>query len=505
MYVQRPIHIHVHFDWRITNCAGLQGTTLSMTDLIMKPVLTLDPNADESLVQQIVAALGEQVETRQWRAGGRVPSIRVFAETHGVSTFTVVEAYDRLVAQGVFLARRGSGFYVAEQAAKAEGKAPVYQLDEAFTNGWSLRNVFEQTEGTIHAGSGWLPETWFDTEGLARALRQAAVNPGKLLAYGHAKGYTPLREQIARQLAEREIDVTADGVLTTLGANQALDLVIRRLTQPGDTVLVDEPCYSDLLVALRLRGVKVAGIPVTPTGPDVALLAQAFENHRPKVFFTNTRLHNPTGASYSAATAFKVLKLAETHACIVVEDDVCADLVVGNPLTLASMDQLKRVIYIGSFSKTIGAGLRVGFVAAEPSILEGLLYHKLVSGMSTPTVTEHLTHTVLLEGHFRKQVEQLRDRLANAQDKTCRRLETAGFEIFCEPRSGMFAWARVKQGQVDTAKLSELAARDNILLAPGQIFYSSGTPNSWLRFNVAHCNYDRLFAFLETSVPACLV
>jgi DNA-binding transcriptional MocR family regulator len=474
-------------------------------DVTMKPVLTLNPNTSESLVQQIVAGLSEQVELKRWRAGGRAPSIRVFAEAHGVSTFTVVEAYDRLVAQGVFVAKRGSGFYVAEQTARLEGNAPVYQLDEAFTNGWSLRNVLEQTEGTIHAGSGWLPETWFDTDGLARALRQAAANPGALLGYGHAKGYAPLRGQIARQLAEREIDVSADGIITTLGANQALDLVIRQLTQPGDTVLVDEPCYSDLLVALRLRGVKVTGIPMTPAGPDIDRLAQAFEDHGPKVFFTNTRLHNPTGASYSSATAFKVLKLAETHDCIVVEDDVCADLVSGNPLTLSSMDQLKRVIYIGSFSKTIGAGLRVGFVAAEPSILEGLLYHKLVSGMSTPTITEHLTYTLLSEGRFRKQVEQLRDRLALAQDRTCRRLEAAGFEIFCEPRSGMFVWARFRDGVVDTNKLTERAAKNKILLAPGQLFYSSASPSSWLRFNVAHCNYERLFGFLEASLPDCLL
>jgi DNA-binding transcriptional MocR family regulator len=325
-----------------------------------------------------------------------------------------------------------------------------------------------------------------------------------LLGYGHARGYGPLREQIARQLVEREIDVSADGVLTTLGANQALDLVIRQLTQAGDTVLVDEPCYSDLLVALRLRGVRVSGVPMTPTGPDVDALARAFEHHRPSVFFTNTRLHNPTGASYNSATAFNVLKLAELHNCVVVEDDVCADLVSGNPLTLSSMDQLKRVIYIGSFSKTIGAGLRVGFVAAEPSILEGLLYHKLVSGMSTPTVTEHLTHTVLSEGHFRKQVEQLRDRLAIAQERTCRRLEASGFEIFCEPRSGMFVWARFRHGEVDTVRLTELAARSKILLAPGQLFYSSASPSSWLRFNVAHCNYDRLFDFLRGSLRDCM-
>ncbi|WP_233889720.1 aminotransferase class I/II-fold pyridoxal phosphate-dependent enzyme [Paraburkholderia flagellata] len=111
-----------------------------------------------------------------------------------------------------------------------------------------------------------------------------------------------------------------------------------------------------------------------------------FETHRPRLYFTNSRLHNPTGASYSSAAAFKVLNAAGRFDCLIVEDDVSAGLVQAPMITLASMDQLKRVIYVGSFSKTIGAGLRVGVVAADESMIEGMLYQKLVSGMSTPPV-----------------------------------------------------------------------------------------------------------------------
>jgi DNA-binding transcriptional MocR family regulator len=167
-----------------------------------------------------------------------------------------------------------------------------------------------------------------------------------------------------------------------------------------------------------------------------------------------------------------VLKIAERHGCLIVEDDVSADLVQGAHLTLASMDQLKNVIYVGSFSKTIGAGLRVGFVVADHDVVEGLLYQKLVSGMSTPTVTERLVSAVLSEGHYRKQTEQLRDRLGAAQEKTCRRLEASGFEVFCEPRSGMFLWARPTGVDADSSRLAELALQEKILLAPGHLFFA---------------------------------
>lgn len=461
----------------------------------MNSVLKLDPQSDTPLTAQIVTGITTEVDEKRWRAGMRLPSIRAFAQAHGVSTFTVVEAYDRLVAGGVLLARRGSGFYVSDRS-QITPRLIDEKLDEKLTNGWSLRNFPGAAGGVIHAGAGWLPDSWFDSEGLARVLRQLAVHPENLLGYGHAKGYEPLREQIVRQLAEQEIEADVAGVMTTLGANQSLDLIIRQCTQPGDSVLIDEPCYSDLLVALRLRGVKSIGVPMTATGPDPAMLETVFEAHRPKVYFTNTRLHNPTGASYSSAAAFKVLKAAERHNCLIVEDDVSAGLVQGSHLTLASMDQLRRVIYVGSFSKTIGAGLRVGFVAADAGILEALQYQKLVCGMSTPTVTEKLVSGILSEGHLRKQMEQLRYRLAAAQEKVCRQLEAAGFEIFCEPRAGMFVWARPAGLNLDSAKLAERALEKQIVLAPGNLFYSGNVKTGWLRFNVAHSNFDRLFAFL---------
>src|SRR5215470_6326708 len=115
----------------------------------MKPVLTLDPESETSLTMQIVAAITLEVEEKRWRPGARVPSIRAFAQAHGVSTFTVVEAYDRLVAQGVLVARRGSGFYVSDRRPGAPQKT-AEKLDEKVTNGWLVRNFLGATEGAIH-------------------------------------------------------------------------------------------------------------------------------------------------------------------------------------------------------------------------------------------------------------------------------------------------------------------------------------------------------------------
>jgi DNA-binding transcriptional MocR family regulator len=465
----------------------------------MEPLLTLDPASSEPLVAQIVQGLTQCIQTRRWRPGSRTPSIREFARNHGVSTSTVVEAYDRLVAAGLLTARRGAGFFVTDSG---RGEAqPMPRLAKAAIDGdWLLRNVYEQGEGGVNAGCGWLPESWHDVDAVCKGLRQLAMHPKGLIGYGPPKGYEPLRQQLTRQLAELEIEAPPSQILLTHGASQGLDLVARRLTQPGDTVFVDDPGYSNLLSALRLRGLHLVGVPMTPTGPDVVALEQLLAQHQPKLYFTNTQLHNPTGASYSASNAFQVLRLAERHQFLVVEDNVSADLVPGRSITLAGADQLQRVIYVGSFSKSIAPGLRVGFVVAEPGLLEELVYFKLVSGMSTPGINERLVHAIFMEGHVRKHLEQLRDRLAKAQERTCRRLENAGFTLFFEPGAGMFVWARPKDDSVDSLHLSQKALEKEILLAPGHLFRPDLSPSPWLRFNVVYCDNDRLFRFMETTL-----
>jgi len=467
-------------------------------------MIPLDASSSEPLVAQIVNGITRCILTRQWRPGTRTQSIREFARQHGVSTSTVVEAYDRLVAAGLLTARRGAGFFVVESGRVDPHRlAAPASLDEAAINGdWLLRNIYEQREGNIYAGCGWLPETWHDLDAVSKGLRYLALHPQDSVHYGHPKGFEPLRQQLTRQLAELEIQAPPEQILLTLGASQGIDLVVRHLTRPGDTVLVDDPGYSNLLSALRLRGLRLVGVPVTPTGPDAAALEALLAHHQPRLYLTNTQLQNPTGASYSAATAFKVLRLAERHDFLVVEDNVSADLVPGRAITLAGADQLRRVIYVGSFSKSIAPGLRVGFVAAEPGLLEELVYHKLVSGMSTPIMNEHLVHSISLEGHVRKHLEQLRNRLAKAQERTSRRLENAQFKLFFEPGAGLFLWARPLDPEVDVMALSQLALANGILLAPGHLFSPGQSPSPWLRFNVAYCDNDRLFRFMETAVKS---
>lgn len=463
--------------------------------------ISLAPQTGVPLVDQLVGAICNQIEDRVLRPGTRLPSIRGFAEALGVSRFTVVEAYDRLVAQGHLLSRRGSGFYVASRAASSgadgvSGSTLVPAVDVA----WLTRQALDAGAEGLRASAGWLPQTWLDEDGLRRQVRAVMRNSqAHLGAYGIPKGYLPLRQYLVRKLEENGIAATPSQIVLTHGATEALDMVVHRFVRRGDVVLVDDPGYFSLFGLLRLHGARLIGVPWTPEGPDAKILEQLAAEHKPKVYFTQSVLHNPTGACISPANAYRLLQCAERHDFHIVEDDTYCDFHPGGATRLAALDHLDRVVYISSFSKTVSGNLRVGFVAARPDLAEGLTDIKVLTLMATPGVAEETIYRMLIDGHYRKHLERLRQRLGEAGARTLRLAEYLGLQPFIAPLGGIFIWVRIPDVE-DAVPLSAQAAQEGILLAPGTLFRPQGQSSPWLRLNLAYASDVRLERFLRKAL-----
>lgn len=467
------------------------------------PLLTMNPLDPIPLVEQIVAGIQRLVEERVLRVGTRLPSIRNFAARHGVSRFTVVDAYDRLVALGYLASRRSSGFYVAQRQQPEMPAASTCRLDQADDVLWLLHNTFQDVPGALRPGCGWLPSNWLDGGGIQKSLRELSRKPGDFLTgYGDISGYLPLRRQLSQKhLADLGVSAEPRQIIMTNGATHGLDLAARLLIRPGDAVLVDDPGYYALFGYLKTLGARLFGVPRNLDGPDVGRMELLIREFHPKLFFTNSVLHNPTGTSTSLAVAHQMLQLAEKHGLYLVEDDVYGDFHPGNAPRLATLDQLKRVIYVSSFSKTISAGLRVGFVASHPELAARLLDLKLLSGLTTSEITQRVMHQILLEGSYRKHIERVRSRLQEKRGQVIQQLEQCGLRVHAEPAGGMFIWARLPEGQ-NATEIATLATRENIMLAPGNLFRPYQEPSPWLRFNAAHCDDGRVFDFLARQERA---
>jgi DNA-binding transcriptional MocR family regulator len=458
------------------------------------------PGADRSLPEQLAARLALRIDEHALKPGTRLPSIRRCAQEQQVSRSTVVEAYDRLIAGGYVESRRGSGFYVrGRPAAAGAGRAragraaaapPARGLDVV----WLLRSMFRQMPGSDHPGAGLLPPHWLDGELIGAAVRSVGRAAGTaLLSYGLPEGYLPLRQQLAQRLAQVEIGAAPEQIVTTQGVTQGLDLVARRFVGPGDSVFVEDPGWFVMFGRLAAFGAQVVGVPRGPEGPDLAVLANLLARHQPKLMVLNSVLHNPTGSVLSAAVAHRLLKLAEEHGFMLVEDDVYGDLQRGRALRLASLDQLRRVIYLGGFSKTLAASLRVGYLAAAPELARELTDLKMLTGLTTPELGERVVARILAEGQYRRHVERLRGKVDAARDKTARALERMGARLVTPPEAGMFLW--VDFGRDTNAIAAEGSSR-GILCAPGSLFSPTQLPSTRMRVAATTCLNPAAMKFL---------
>ena len=460
-----------------------------------------EPPGARTRVAAVMADIRGRIASRRLAPGARLPSVRDLAETMGVSKSTVVDAYERLVAEGAIASRRGSGFYVAGATRPLSLQSLRPDLDRAIDPLWMTRQNLTCGPEVLKPGWGLLPDSYMPDPALQKALREVARDPdgGGRLHYSSPLGLAPLREQIALHLAARGVTAEPDAVMLTDSASQGLDLLLRFFTEPGETVLVDDPCYFNFLALLLSHRANVVGVPFGTDGVDVEALERAMSAHRPRVYLTTAGPQNPTGATASAAVAHRVLSLAERYDVVVIEDDCFADLEMEPSPRLAAADGLERVVQVGGFSKTISSGVRCGFVVARPDWIEGLIDLKLSTCHSSAHLAAVLMHRVLSGGTYKRHVEALRGKLARDRALTLARLRACGLTSRVEPRAGMYVWARLPGG-LDAATVARLALAEDVLFAPGNVFSTSRAATSDLRFNVAACADPRVFEVLMRAM-----
>ena len=454
-------------------------------------------------VGSVMADIRARIASRRLAAGARLPSVRDFAEASGVSKSTVVDAYERLVAEGAIASRPGSGFYVAGATRPLSLQSLRPDLDRAIDPLWVTRQSLTCGPDVLKPGWGILPESYSPDASVQRALRAVARDgeAADRLSYASPLGHAPLREQIALRIAERGIGAGPDQVMLTDSATHGLDLLLRLLIEPGDTVLVDDPCYFNFLAMLLSHRATVVGVAYGRDGPDVEALERALVAHRPRLYLTTAGPQNPTGATLSLAVAHRVMTLVERHDVTVIENDTFADLEHEPSPRLAGLGGLDRVVGVGCHSKTVSAAIRSGFVVARPDWIEALVDLKLSTSHGNGHLAAVLLHHVLTGGAYKRHVESLRGKLARDRGVAIRRIADLGLVPWLEPKAGMFFWARLPDG-LDAAVVARHALAEDVLLAPGDVFSASHTATDCLRFNAAGCADPRIFAVLGGAMEA---
>lgn len=452
---------------------------------------------------RIDAVMGEiksRIASRTYTPGARIPSVRAMARALQVSVSTVLEAYERLMAEGLLNSRPGSGFYVAGPVAPLVLTELAPRLDREVDPLWISRQSLETASDAMKPGCGWLPAAWMYEAGMRKALRTLARSDTvKLTDYASPLGHPPLRQFLSRRLAGTGIEAPADHIMLTESGTHAIDLICRFLLQPGDTVLVDDPCYSNFHALLKAHRVNIVSVPYTPAGPDIEAFGAALREHAPRLYITNAGIHNPTGASLSPVTAHRLLKLADSSSLVIVEDEIFADFEATPAPRLAAFDGLSRVIQIGSFSKTISASIRCGYIAARGEWIESLVDLKIATTFGGGRLGADIIYQAITDSGYRKHMEGVRQRLAQAMTTTVARLRALGIEPWITPQAGMYVWCQLPHGK-DAATLAKACLSEGVVLAPGNAFSQAGTAGDFLRFNVAQCADERIWDVLARAL-----
>ncbi|MET7738033.1 PLP-dependent aminotransferase family protein [Streptomyces sp. NPDC005402] len=326
----------------------------------------------------------------------------------------------------------------------------------------------------------------FDAEGIAEAYRAVLGEmPERALQYSTTEGEPVLRAALAERMSVRGLATDADDVLVTTGSQQALSLLATALIEPGDTVLVESPCYLAALQAFGFAGARVVAVPGDDEGPDPVALEELVVRERPKLLYTVPTFQNPTGRTMSAGRRAAVASVAARCGLWIVEDDPYGELRFEGERVpwIASHEEVRdRVVLLGSFSKVMAPGLRLGWLRAPGELRRACAVAKQAADLHTPTVNQLAAARYLADRDLDAHVRRVARVYGERRDAMLAGLAEALPEgsVWTRPEGGMFLWARLPSSYDTTALLPQVVTRD-VAYVPGAPFYAGEPDRSTLR------------------------
>ena len=391
----------------------------------LTPHLALRREGGEAMHRQLYATFRSAILDGGFAPGARLPSTRALADDLGVSRTTVLQAFERLVSEGYATARSGAGTRVAtslntkahrRSSIRMEGRTPRAperppRLSRAAQAMIDEFNSPRPAHRMVPFALGYPAIDEFPVALWARMVgRLWRTRASELLCFTDLRGYPPLREAIAHYVrTARGVRCTADQVIVVNGAQHGIDVMTRVLLDPGDTAWVEEPGYRPVRASLRAAGAQIVRVPVDEHGLDV----HEGERRAPhaRLAFVTPSYQAPLGVALSLERRLALLDWAARADAWVLEDDYNGEYRYDtDPIpAVHALDRAGRVIYIGSFSKTVAPGLRVGFLVLPPPLVEAVTRARLASDMHTPVPEQAVLAEFLSGGHFARHIRRTRD------------------------------------------------------------------------------------------------
>ncbi|MEM1504365.1 PLP-dependent aminotransferase family protein [Domibacillus sp. 8LH] len=423
----------------------------------------------------------DQIVRGKWAIGTKIPSQRVLAEELSVNRSTVVAALEQLKAAGIIEGVMGKGTIVASN---------TWSLLAALPAEDKVQSLPADT-GIIDLSKGELAEDVFPENYLNDVLSRLS---GKIhsLGYEDRGGYEPLREAIAGYMTRQGTKVAPSSILIVSGAMQGFGLIASGLLERGSSVLLEEPSYLYSIRTFQSLGMSLKGIEMDDEGVKLDSLQNTWTSGQKGALYTIPCFHNPTGILMSETRRKEILSFCSTNRLPVIEDDIYRDLWLDEPPppSLKSMDETGNVLYIGSLSKTLSPGLRIGWIAGSDSVIERLADLKMQADYGTSSLSQRVAAEWLGEGLYEHHLEYVRKELKKRRQSASESLQRHLSDVaqWTMPNGGFFVWLRLNQ-PISLRELYTEALNEGILFHPGSI-YTEGTSRA-IRLSYGYARPDQ--------------
>ncbi|HEY7883918.1 MAG TPA: PLP-dependent aminotransferase family protein [Cellvibrionaceae bacterium] len=436
--------------------------------------------------------LSHEINSGQFKAGDKLPSLRQFSQRHNVSLNTANRIYEQLQARGLIESRPQSGYFVcsihkSNAVQSPPGQAVLVNKDKSDLLMSIQRSAL--SKDVINFGAGVLGSAFLPLTELNRAAKRAQRRHPEILAtYGDPAGELPLREAIARHLQSRITPApTAEHIVITNGCLEGVCLAIQTLTRPGEVVAIFTPCYNGLLMMLQQLGRQVLEIPCAATGPDLDYLEALLRERAFSCLVFSAIAFNPSGFCLSASEKQRLAALAKRYRTAFIEDDAFGELayrgVENSPVY--TYDHAGFITYCSSFSKSLSPGFRVGWLICEThtqSYIKNKMAINLSCNLSAQYTLADYLNSDNYSAHINRLSRQLQSNIARAEQVISKHFP-ANTHI-SRPDGGFFLWLQLAQ-TTDTLALYNHAAKQRIIIAPGELFSLAGLYRHCLRLSLA--------------------
>jgi 2-aminoadipate transaminase len=350
--------------------------------------------------------------------------------------------------------------------------------------------------GLISFAGGLPNPQFFPVEALAAASTKVLTQDGpNVLQYSRTEGYLPLRQFISQRYRKNyDLNISPDEILITTGSQQALDLIGKVFLDRDDDVAIERPGYLGAIQTFSFYEPNLRPVPLRNDGVDVAALAETFERYQPKLFYAVPNFQNPSGLSYSAATRQAVAELLQAHGVMFVEDNPYGELrFVGEDLAPLWAKAEDHTLLLGSFSKIVSPGLRLGWICAKAEVMDKLVVAKQATDLHSSYLSQRVLFQYLSDNNLEEHIETIRLGYKQRRDLMIELIdEYFPPEIsYTEPEGGMFLWLTLPEGMAAMELFNE-AVQFNVAFVPGEAFYIDGGGRNTLRLNYSNADEEKI-------------